>query len=118
MALIDQFIHPQGLDAAFQFNIHDLLMILITIPLRRGCFMYHPLHGLEIGDRQGGIELHHLVAHRARERRGLGGGAQGDAHISLGILRVGDIEGWPGISIETKVFDIADDADDFRRPIR
>jgi len=31
MALIDQFIHPQGLDAAFQFNIHDLLMTLITI---------------------------------------------------------------------------------------
>jgi hypothetical protein len=31
IALIDQFIHPQGLDAAFQFDLHDLLMILITI---------------------------------------------------------------------------------------
>ncbi len=31
IALIDQFIHPQGLDAAFQSNLHDLLMILITI---------------------------------------------------------------------------------------
>lgn len=31
MVLIDQFIHLQGLDAAFQFDVHDLLMILITI---------------------------------------------------------------------------------------
>jgi len=31
MALIDQFIHLQGLDAAFEFDLHDLLMILITI---------------------------------------------------------------------------------------
>jgi hypothetical protein len=31
MILIDQFINLQGLDAAFQFDIHDLLMILITI---------------------------------------------------------------------------------------
>ena len=31
IALIDQFIHPQGLDSAFQFDLHDLLMILITI---------------------------------------------------------------------------------------
>jgi len=34
MALIDQYIHLQGLEAAFQFNLHDLhdlLMILITI---------------------------------------------------------------------------------------
>jgi len=31
MALIDQFIHLQGLEASFQFDLHDLLMILITI---------------------------------------------------------------------------------------
>jgi hypothetical protein len=31
MALIDQFIHLQGLEAAFQFDLHDLLAILITI---------------------------------------------------------------------------------------
>jgi hypothetical protein len=30
-ALIGQFIHLQGLDAAFEFELHDLLMILITI---------------------------------------------------------------------------------------
>ena len=31
MALIDQFIHLQGLEAAFKFDLHDLLLILITI---------------------------------------------------------------------------------------
>ncbi len=31
MAMIDQYIHLQGLEAAFQFDLHDLLMILITI---------------------------------------------------------------------------------------
>ena len=31
MALIDQFIRLQGFDVAFQFDLHDLLMILITI---------------------------------------------------------------------------------------
>ena len=31
MALIDQFIHLQGLESVFQFDLHDLLMILITI---------------------------------------------------------------------------------------
>jgi len=31
MALIDQFIQLEGLKASFQFNLHDLLMILITI---------------------------------------------------------------------------------------
>jgi hypothetical protein len=31
IVLIDQFIHPQGLDSAFQFDLHDLLMIPITI---------------------------------------------------------------------------------------
>jgi len=31
MILIDQFIHLQGLDAAFQLDFHNLLMILITI---------------------------------------------------------------------------------------
>ena len=31
MALIDQYIHLQGLEAAFQFDLHNLLMILITI---------------------------------------------------------------------------------------
>jgi hypothetical protein len=30
-ALIDQFVHLQGLDAAFEFGLHYLLMILITI---------------------------------------------------------------------------------------
>ena len=29
MVLIDQFIHFQGLDAVFEFDLHDLLMILI-----------------------------------------------------------------------------------------
>jgi hypothetical protein len=31
MVLIDQFIHLQGLDAAFEFDLHDLLMPLITM---------------------------------------------------------------------------------------
>ena len=31
MVLIDQFMRLQGLDAAFEFDLHDLLMILITI---------------------------------------------------------------------------------------
>jgi hypothetical protein len=31
MTLIDQFIHHQGLEAAFQFDLHDLLLILINI---------------------------------------------------------------------------------------
>jgi hypothetical protein len=31
MVLIDQFTHLQGLDAAFQLDLHDLLMILLTI---------------------------------------------------------------------------------------
>jgi hypothetical protein len=31
MALVDQLIHFQGLETAFQFDLHDLLMILITI---------------------------------------------------------------------------------------
>ena len=31
MVLIDQFIPLQGIDAAFQFDLHDLLMILTTI---------------------------------------------------------------------------------------
>jgi hypothetical protein len=31
VALIDQFISLQGLEAAFQFDLHDLLTILITI---------------------------------------------------------------------------------------
>jgi len=31
MALIDQFIRLQGLDASFQFDLHDLLIILIAI---------------------------------------------------------------------------------------
>jgi hypothetical protein len=30
-ALIDQFIHLQGLDSAVEFDLHDLLMILIAI---------------------------------------------------------------------------------------
>jgi hypothetical protein len=29
IVLIDQFIHIQELDVAFEFNLHDLLMILI-----------------------------------------------------------------------------------------
>jgi hypothetical protein len=31
MILIDQFIHFQGLDAVFEFDLHDLLMILIIV---------------------------------------------------------------------------------------
>ncbi|HEY9430937.1 MAG TPA: hypothetical protein VI260_05545 [Blastocatellia bacterium] len=31
MALIDQFIHIRGLDTVFDFDLHDLLMILITV---------------------------------------------------------------------------------------
>jgi len=31
MVMIDQFIHLQGLDVVFQFDLHGLLMILITI---------------------------------------------------------------------------------------
>jgi hypothetical protein len=31
MALIDQLIHFQGLETAFQFDLHDMLMILITM---------------------------------------------------------------------------------------
>jgi len=31
MALVGQFIRLQGLDTAFEFDIHDLLMILITV---------------------------------------------------------------------------------------
>lgn len=31
MALVGQFIRFQGVDAAFQFDLHDLLMILIVI---------------------------------------------------------------------------------------
>jgi len=34
MALIDQFIGLHGFDAAFEFDLHDLLMILITVSLR------------------------------------------------------------------------------------
>ena len=34
MALIDQFIHIQGLDAVFDFDLHDLLMLLITILIK------------------------------------------------------------------------------------
>jgi hypothetical protein len=30
-ALTDQYVHLQGLAAAFEFHLHDLLMILITI---------------------------------------------------------------------------------------
>jgi hypothetical protein len=30
MVLIDQFMRLQGFDAAFEFDLHDLLMILIT----------------------------------------------------------------------------------------
>jgi len=31
MVLIDQLIHLQGLETAFQFDLHDMLMILITM---------------------------------------------------------------------------------------
>jgi len=31
MILIDQFIHLQRLDAAFEFDLHELLMILIIV---------------------------------------------------------------------------------------
>ena len=31
MVLIDQFMRLQGFDAAFEFYLHDLLMILITV---------------------------------------------------------------------------------------
>jgi hypothetical protein len=31
MALIDQYVHLQRLDAAFEFDLHDLMIILITI---------------------------------------------------------------------------------------
>jgi hypothetical protein len=31
MVLIDQFMRLQGFDAAFEFDPHDLLMILITV---------------------------------------------------------------------------------------
>jgi hypothetical protein len=31
MVLIDQFIHLQRLDAAFEFDLHDLLLILIIV---------------------------------------------------------------------------------------
>lgn len=31
MVLIDQFIHFQRLDAVFEFDLHDLLMILIIV---------------------------------------------------------------------------------------
>ena len=31
MVLIDQFMRLQGFDAAFEFDLHDLLMILIMI---------------------------------------------------------------------------------------
>jgi hypothetical protein len=31
MVLIDQVVHLQGLDAAFQLDFHNMLMILITI---------------------------------------------------------------------------------------
>ena len=31
MALIDQFMRLEGLDAAFEFDLHDLLMILIIV---------------------------------------------------------------------------------------
>jgi hypothetical protein len=31
VALIDQLIHLQGLETAFQFDLHDLLMILIIM---------------------------------------------------------------------------------------
>jgi hypothetical protein len=31
MALIDQYLHLQGLEAAFEFDLPDLQMILITV---------------------------------------------------------------------------------------
>ena len=31
MVLIDQFMRLQGFDAAFEFDLHDLLMILIMV---------------------------------------------------------------------------------------
>ena len=31
MVLIDQFMPLQGIDTAFEFDLHDLLMILITV---------------------------------------------------------------------------------------
>ena len=31
LVLIDQFMRLQGFDAAFEFDLHDLLMILITV---------------------------------------------------------------------------------------
>jgi hypothetical protein len=31
MVLIDQFMRLQGFDAAFEFDLHDLLMVLITV---------------------------------------------------------------------------------------
>jgi hypothetical protein len=31
LALIDQYVHLQRLDAAFEFDLHDLMIILITI---------------------------------------------------------------------------------------
>jgi hypothetical protein len=31
MALIDQYLHIQGLEAAFEFDLHDLQMILIML---------------------------------------------------------------------------------------
>ena len=31
LALIDQYVHLQRLDAAFEFDLHDLLMALITM---------------------------------------------------------------------------------------
>jgi hypothetical protein len=31
MFLIDRFIHFQGLDAVFEFDLHDLMMILIIV---------------------------------------------------------------------------------------
>jgi hypothetical protein len=49
MALIDQFIRIRGLDSAFQFDLHDLLIILITILIiifrragdRADCWAFH-----------------------------------------------------------------------------
>jgi hypothetical protein len=48
-ALIDQFIRLQGFDAAFEFDLHDLLMALITMLIiifgrawhRAGRWPYH-----------------------------------------------------------------------------
>jgi len=80
--------------------------------------MYPPFYGLEVVDRQGGIELHHFVVRRARERRRLAGGAQDDAKTRPGFLRVWKIEARSENYIEIGVFDIADDADDLHRFIR